>query len=422
MSEKLYDPFNSEQRERFGLSEDVTYTVPQKNLEGARFVFTVADLITATVKNSNPDWKTLGGVLRPEARTLAYRNGYIARCEITELHPNFQSVRRANVHPVKREHMITHYEVAVGGNARIVGLEKDRQGNLQPDGLLRHPIYPGQEIGRIAQQRDGIVEMPVANSREKAMVQKFLFPNWELIKEGRAPLPPTAQILRAHFAKLQDSLTPDHPHFTLFRKCAAAAILACDEFVAWTDTLIDAQNKEYDQNKVKGRPFNYGTDAQLAAAQCGFTLRDTAAKAQEGKIEQLVEASRQTSENFNRYLEWQMSQSAAGQSAPPKQADAETASGFDLSDEERALIESLRAKKTPPAIEDESIAEKSDSNEEENSAPEEESAQSNKPQYVLHAGRQAEIVERRGGNLKIRYIDGLGETIGVKAANCTPVE
>jgi len=362
---------------------DTTFTEPRVNLEGARYVFTVADLISPAVKATNPEWRVLGGVLRPESLCLQYRTGYIPRCEITELRQIYQQARRAMVHPEKREALTTHYEMA-GVNPftgefeqKTVGLVKNREGETVHDGLLRKPFFPQQEIGTVAGQLDGVVEMPVTNNREKNLVQYFLFPNWDDIKQT-GNFPPSLAALRAHFLKLQNALSKDNPHYSLFLRATIAAIRSCDEFAAWGANMVHEANDEYDKAKTNGWAVSYGSDARAVASQLGMQLRDTAAQAQENTLADVKDTLKTLAEIQINQFKTQI----------PKQETAPPVAAIDASDEGEN-----EASGAVWAV----------------------------GRRVLTDGRQAEIVAvNPGGNLKVKFEDG--ETVGVNRKNCELID
>ncbi|HEY8560508.1 MAG TPA: hypothetical protein VIL74_09035 [Pyrinomonadaceae bacterium] len=386
---------------------DTSVRVPQRNLEGARYVFTVADLISDEVKSSNPAWFTLGGVLRPGAACLKWNQGYIPRCEITELKQYADSTAASNVHPEKREGAVRHYEIATVNPAtgqfeeRTIGVDK----NGVPDGLLRKFFYPANDVATIAGKIDGVVEMPVTNNREKNLAQRFLFPNWEAIRQT-GNLPPTVRALKEYFLKLKGNLNQADPHFRLFLGVVNAALKSCDDFAAWGARRVNEANAMYNTAKTKGWTWSYGDEAIKLFVQLGLPRQDIVAQEQAAQFDKLAESQTRTAENLERLIQLQTMQAQANVPAPVAQQTAPPVPKevVEVVTDERG--ENSRAEtETPSETETETETE----------TPSGFAVE----RRVLVNGREAEILELKpGGNLKVQYVDGEKETVGVKRSNC----
>lgn len=301
-------------------NSDYRVEIPTKDKTGARFVFTVADLIPALTKASNPDWKR-GGVIRNNV-TLSYRSGYIPRCEITQLRQTMESVQTAYAHPNERKHLTPVYNIIENGVQRQVGFKKNRlTGEVEPDGLLRTPIYPSDEIQVLAQQLDGVVEMPVDSTQEKEAAQAFLFPNWNEIQAGLAQFPETIQKLKAYFEKrLKIAVDADRAFYV---KVAQAAIKSCDDYMAWSNARVNEQNAQYDIAKTKGWAWSYGAEADMLFVQLGIQRRDNLAQANSDQMNQLTSVLAENAKMQSQFMQWQMEQSRINSQL--QQAGAQTA-------------------------------------------------------------------------------------------------
>lgn len=280
--------------------EPGTVSVPQKDTTGSFSVFTVADLISNAVKANNPFWKA-GGLLRPGFHTLKYAGGYIRRFEITPLRQHMESDHVTKIAPNERKHMVGAYSETTGrvnadGSPETVIRGQRKDGS--PDGLLRQAVYPGEEIQNLTGQVDGLVRMPVRGPQERHASQLFLFPNWDAIKAGTAPVPTTIAELRAYFVK-RKAVAPDE----FFEAVADAAIKSCDDLVTFGELEISRQNAQYEEAKTKGWPWSYGSDAQMLFAQLNIPRPDNLARSQASQIDKLTDTMEKQNELTNKRME-----------------------------------------------------------------------------------------------------------------------
>lgn len=300
---------------------DYTVTVPQPALGGARYIFTVGDLIPLGVKAANPAWAQ-GGFLRPSSLTLMYKTGFIQRFEITELRSFMASQSAGTVHPERRQDAIRTYQTA-GTNA--AGEYEEKTLGIRPDGthdgLLRKQFYPSQEVGSIAHQQDGLVEMPVTNSYEAFMAQTFLFPNWHQVKTGLATMPRMIEQIKQYFHKrlalVQDPHTgqlTDFPNAELLRKVTLTAIRSCDLYISWGTAAVKAANDAFEAAKLKGVSWSYPEQAEMLFDQLNLQRKDNLVQEQANKLDKLADA-------MTTLVEVQTQQMAHNQ--PAKQAVAE---------------------------------------------------------------------------------------------------
>lgn len=295
---------------------DFSIEVPKPLPTGSRYVFTVADLLNSTVKDRNPDW-AVGGVVIGESNCLKYRNGYVRRCEITELRQFMDSETEGNIDPTQRKHHPRRYELTqpnpITGRAEKLVIGND-------DTLLRMPFYAGQEIERLTSQNDGLVEMPVKNNEEMRRAQLFLFENWSEIAKGERPLPIETAKLRAYFlkrlavAREQDS--------DLFSKVAQAAVRSCDSFRGWCERTANSATVDYERSKAKGWGAPVGGDAVAAFEQSGLPRPDRIANDQSEKFERMTELMQQQAANQSKLIDLQIAQ-AQGKTPEPPELPAE---------------------------------------------------------------------------------------------------
>lgn len=263
-------------------AQDATVTVPTRSTPESKYVFFAGDLIAPAVKATNPHW-AFGGVLRPNSLTLAYRTGYVRRCEITPLRQNMVSENKVNVPPAARPHMISGYTVQVGTEIKQYGVDS----NGQPDGLLRTAFYPADEISTLTGQVDGLIEMPVKNAAELERAQLFLFPNWEAISIGIESLPEKLGELRAYFQGRLKEAQQSGDAFLI--AVTNAALQSCFNFQTWGQTQINSANSLYDTAKAKGWAIGYGGTAEMLFTQLGMPRRDNAEQETSSKFERLIE-------------------------------------------------------------------------------------------------------------------------------------
>jgi hypothetical protein len=232
------------------------------------FIFFPGDLIATEVKGANPDWSR-GGKLEPDSRCLQYNNGYIPQCEITMMRVQYQSVSALMVDPAERKYMTQGYTTSDG--RRVGG-----------DGLLRVPIFPEAELGRLTGQGNGLVEMPIKNAAEQYNAQRFLFPNWDRIVLGLEQLPRSIGQLKTH---LQSRRTVTSSQFEA--DVAEAAVRACVQFEAWGMQEINRANAALREAEAKGWAIGYGGQAIACFEQLGVPRQDNVTRDQGQKLDQL---------------------------------------------------------------------------------------------------------------------------------------
>lgn len=258
-----------------------TTSVPVREQSGEEFVFYAGDVIPLETKTRNPDWKRGGIVVGNE--TLLYNGGYIPRCEITALRDHFHSEPESYADPLKKESMVRTYQATENGVTKTMGVTTNRLGEQTHDKLLRTPIYPRQEIQRIAGKGDGVVRMPVTRADRDAM-QYFLFPNWdELVTASQFPA--TIEKLRSYFVGRRNAAQTK-----LEENCADAAILSCDQYSAFQRGELAKQIATYERAKQKGHPFTFGGRAELLFTQFGEQRPDRVSQNQAGQIGDLTAA------------------------------------------------------------------------------------------------------------------------------------
>lgn len=274
-------------------TRDYSIQTPQRDLGGSRFIFSVADMISATVKASNPDWMR-GGMILEGSQTLKWCNGYIPRCEIREMRQFMDSDRASLVHPAERKHHDTQYTMTAP-NPLTGDMETRIIGN---DGLLRTAFYPIWEVGVLTSQVDGVVEMPVKNASERDAAQNFLFPTWGEIKDT---LPRKLTQIRTYF--MQRLAAAQKANEPFYINVALAAIRSCDNFKAWGDRFIRTQNARFSEAEKKGWAWTYGEDAECCFEQLGIARRDLMQQEQSDKMEALIASQTAFTENTAKILE-----------------------------------------------------------------------------------------------------------------------
>lgn len=283
---------------------DTSIEIPQPVRTGNKHIFSVAQLLTNRDRQ-NEGWSR-GGQIIDGALTLGHQNGYLAPCEITELQQAMPSEGATNFHPAERKHMTKGYnKVSRDAKTGVVTKQTvgfDKEG--KHDGLLRTPFYPSDEVQTITAKNDGTIEMPVANAQERQMAQLFLFPNWERIKQGLDQLPGTIAELQAHFQKrlVEAQATGD----MFFVNVAEAAIRSCLNYRGYGETHIGDQKAIYDQAKVQGWAWSFGTRARLLSAQLGIQLGDDLVQQNADKMDRLVEAQTRTAEQQGELIALQL--------------------------------------------------------------------------------------------------------------------
>lgn len=250
------------------------------------YIFTAMDSITQDVKHKNPGWRK-GGALRPDYRTLMYLTGYIERGRIVEMRQQMESAREGMFEPTVRKHMPKTYRVNENGQERQIGIVTQQSpvtGEIEQvhDGLLRHAIYPSDDIEILTGKLDGIVKMPVRTRAEAAAAEAFLYPEGISLPTGLAQT-------RAYFEGRKAVATNE---FQL--AVAEAALKSCDQYETWALGKIDEQNSRYDEHKGKGWPFSYSPESLMCFDQLGIPRRDNVDRAAQGRIDEIARKQDET--------------------------------------------------------------------------------------------------------------------------------
>lgn len=240
--------------------------IPKKVPIGEFFVFFAGDVISGRYKTQIPQLR-FGGMVRATSNCLAYRGGYIRQCEITQLRPRMHSESVNNVMPSERKHLAPAYEITENGKKITVGIDKKTK---EHDGLLRFSFHPSQEVEPLTSKNDGLVKMPVSNPTEALQAQKFLFPNWGEIFVGDVPLPGKTRQLRDHFLLRKREVRTGFEE-----KVVEAAILSCDQYIAWCDIVAKDANDQYARMRAAGHAWSMGSDAEAAFRDAIVQRQDT---------------------------------------------------------------------------------------------------------------------------------------------------
>jgi hypothetical protein len=250
------------------------------------YVFFAMDTIAPDVKHKNPGWAR-GGALRPDFRTLGHLCGYIERGRVTELRQTFESELASNIDPNKRQHMPKTYKIQENGASRTVGTKivKDQDTGEKAavhDGLLRHAIFPQEDLDILTGQIDGIVKMPISSRAEAAAAEAFLYPNGE-------SLPKTVAATRSYFESRRDAA---RSAFEL--AVANAALLSVAQYETKALGEIDQANSDYDKAKANGWGWSYGPPALMAFDQLGIPRRDNVDRSQQDRLDQMSRDNKET--------------------------------------------------------------------------------------------------------------------------------
>lgn len=265
---------------------DFSIQTPKEEKAPSAYVFTVADLIPADVKFKVPSYRK-GGLIRSNFLTLKYRDGYIRKCEITQLRQQMESEQDNFINPSERKHLLKTYNIVEGDRVQTVGLKSTRNihtGEMEigHDHLLRTAFYPSDEIDRLTGQADGIVKMPSMSAAQAEEAQYFLFPDWDTNEP-----PVKVADIRNH---LRQRLTDAQGLRNAFLiEVCNQAILSCDQYEAAGRAEIANANAKLAEASTKGWAWTYGSDAEAYFEQLGIQRKDQAVQDNANKMDKLVE-------------------------------------------------------------------------------------------------------------------------------------
>lgn len=302
-------------------------SVPKREKSGERFVFYAGDIITRSSKTKNPAWRQGGIVLN--FATLKHNGGYIPRCKITPLQDHFNGEPSGFIDENKKDAYVKTYTVVENGEAREVGRVEVAPGDFRHDGLLRKPIYPADEIGRITGANNGVVEMPVSNRSEMRAINTFLM-------TGLSSFPKAIIELWNHFEARRAAATSD-----LEERCATAAIMSCEQYSITQGEVLQAQIKNFNSAKTKGQPYTFGERAELLFEQFQEQRPDRVQQAQAGQMDRLTDT-------VSKFVEV----SIANQSAAPQNAEADRIRQLE---EENARLKAAMASATVEPLHNQQI-------------------------------------------------------------------
>lgn len=242
------------------------------------YIFYAGNMIPHSVTARVPQWAT-GGIVLSEVATLRHVNGYVRKCEITEMRQYMDAVARANIHPEARDRYISNFVLRADGQTINVGTRG------YDSHLLFSPVYPSQELPRLVGKGIGVVEMPVSSPEEARSAQLFLFPDWDEYLAGTKQLPVKIRELKNYFiSKRKEAASKP-----LFSGVLEAAILSCEQFEVTGREEIARQTEEYVAAEKKGVGWSYGLDAELYFEQLDIQRRDALVQQQSDKIDRLEE-------------------------------------------------------------------------------------------------------------------------------------
>jgi hypothetical protein len=181
--------------------------------------------------------------------------------------------------------------------------------------FLRMRVYPSDEVGMLALQDNGVIEMQMIKStEERKAAQMFLFPNWAAISKGDEFLPTTVRELRDYFLERKAAAPNQY-----FRTIAEAAISSCDLFKAWGTERISQENTLLEEAKAKGVVRSYSAEAELLFEQLELVRRDDliqatveGQRAAQGANDEAIAKLVEVSSNMMALLQVQQQQKDAG--------------------------------------------------------------------------------------------------------------
>lgn len=255
------------------------------------YVFYPGDLLSQQTKDRNPGWID-GGIVESEFVTLKYCQGYIRRCEITELRVQMEGENKSFINPTERKHMQKTYTIVdESGNKKRIGMKTRRNFETLEveevhDGILRTPLYPADDVAILIGKTKGFVQMPCRSAQERAVAQEFLFPNGTHVVAPRS-IAKLKEYFQSKFAQAQNSFE---------QAVAQAAIRSCDSFRSEGERVCNEANSEMQKARAKGHPFVYGDNAVAYFEQLGLPRQDNLDRQQQGNNDRLESALAQMAE------------------------------------------------------------------------------------------------------------------------------
>lgn len=186
----------------------------------------------------------LGGMMFLGTHTVP--NEYVPRCAITPLKEGMMSVRGTLINPKERKNYIRSYQATNIWNPMTQEFETVTVGTSgMSRGLLFKKIYPSQEIGAIAGQNNGVVEIPGLDTVEKIRdSQLHFFPDWMKYLEGLKSFPRLLRELQETFETITDKTTGAE-----MRAVGRAMLKSCTDFRKFGTRYIAAQSLAIEQSK-----------------------------------------------------------------------------------------------------------------------------------------------------------------------------
>lgn len=239
------------------------------------YVFYAMNLLDPMVRASVPALSD-GGVVRANAQTLKYREGYLRQGEITQMRVAMDAQFRALVHPNAQPHMINAYKLTVDGETVSIG------NRGYDDHLVFQKFYPQDEVDRIAGQNDGVVRMPDMSPQDALRCQRFLDEGIAQVDRSKAAR------VREHYSQrltaaraMGDGLLAD---------VCQKAILSVDQFEAAGRRAIAEANATLREAETKGWAWTYGSEAEIYFEALGIQRKDNQVQAQADRQDRLEAA------------------------------------------------------------------------------------------------------------------------------------
>lgn len=236
----------------------------------------VGDILTLRQKKS--PYYRLGGKLFPYPDFYTVPNGITARGAITRLQKRYRSVHKNHIREDQYGLWETNYTLknqwdAVRG--KFVDIEVGVEGPSAD--LLYKPIYPVNEIGRIAGQQNGCVALDAEcglNSAEDIKEAQFhYFPNWLEVLQGSEVLPERLREIQDHIHNRRAQA-----HSASLRAIGDAYLQACTDFYDWGKGYVDFQTQVIAETKEVPGGARYDEIAERLFTVLELTRQDSLVK------------------------------------------------------------------------------------------------------------------------------------------------
>lgn len=203
-----------------------------------RAVVFVGDVLPLSVKAS-PIYK-LGGRLFPYCLTIPFQ--FVGRCAITPmLKDAYASVAASLIDPMERKNYVPSYtkknvliNPATGKRGDVV---IGKKGTMSSH-LLFKKVLPASEIGLVAYQNNGVVEITsLTRGQDVLDAQYHYFPDWLTVVRGKTDLIPLrlSQLREFLENRMEKTLSP------AMRAVGEAYLQSCDQYEIWGKEYIDQQ-------------------------------------------------------------------------------------------------------------------------------------------------------------------------------------